>query len=502
MNLKYIFIIYVAIVLSSCTKDFDKYQVDNSRLSEGSVVAEALLDPMIYSSLKVLTERSFRLHGELIQYTVLKSTATNNENHRYDIREVESDILWSNLYRWACQARHIQYIAQSDIENNINVSNNKAAKGIGNIFEVLFVSSLTDIFGDIPYSESLMINNNILKPKYDDQMSVYKELFNKLEEANSLLSGIDKITKDDILYHGDCKKWRKFGNSLYLRLLMRLSNTEMQDFVKTQINYMYHNQAEYPVFESIDDRAIVRFTGISPNLNYFESNTTANFEGSRSISDYLIRTMVATSDPRLDAMFDNQSAGGEWIGVPSGEPTDVMQKYESEAARIDKKWRSNSHYFTFMNYSEILFIWAEAAARDYISVNAVDFYYEGIKSSYLEQCDFEEYMDLYFSDDKYSQYISKSDVSYPQSSILENELEAIIKQKYIANFFVGFEAWCDYRRTGYPVLTIGSYVENDGVLPTRLRYPNSESSRNNENWTHAVENQGPDDMKTKIWWAK
>ncbi|MDE6858236.1 MAG: SusD/RagB family nutrient-binding outer membrane lipoprotein, partial [Alistipes sp.] len=81
-------------------------------------------------------------------------------------------------------------------------------------------------------------------------------------------------------------------------------------------------------------------------------------------------------------------------------------------------------------------------------------------------------------------------------------LERILTQKYVALYYVGYEAWCDYRRTGYPTLNIGPGTSNEGVLPTRLVYPVRTVSTNEAHVREAIERQGPDNMRTPVWWSR
>ena len=85
----------------------------------------------------------------------------------------------------------------------------------------------------------------------------------------------------------------------------------------------------------------------------------------------------------------------------------------------------------------------------------------------------------------------------------EEVLERIMTQKWISNFLVGIESWCDYRRTGYPEMPVKALAANDGILPTRLRYPSDEEFRNRDNYFEAVNGWlgGTNNMTTNVWWA-
>ena len=86
----------------------------------------------------------------------------------------------------------------------------------------------------------------------------------------------------------------------------------------------------------------------------------------------------------------------------------------------------------------------------------------------------------------------------------DKAVETIIRQKYVAMFWVGIESWADYRRTGYPILkTNGPMAQNDGILPTRMRYPASEGYQN-PTWYHDAINtwlEGDNNLTTDVWWA-
>ena len=86
----------------------------------------------------------------------------------------------------------------------------------------------------------------------------------------------------------------------------------------------------------------------------------------------------------------------------------------------------------------------------------------------------------------------------------DNALEKILTQKWVSMFWVGIESWCDYRRTGYPVLkTNGEAADNNYILPTRLRYPADEKYRNPVTYQEALDNWlgGTNNMRTDVWWA-
>lgn len=155
----------------------------------------------------------------------------------------------------------------------------------------------------------------------------------------------------------------------------------------------------------------------------------------------------------------------------------------------------NRDHFSIMCFSEIWFIWAEAAHRKWISGTAKSYYDRAVAES------------IYEWNPDASESIVSSFLSNPLVSLdgLRDDaaLERIMTQKWISTVLVGIEAWCDYRRTGYPEMPVKSLAGNDGVLPTRLLYPADEEFRNPVNYDEAVNGWlgGVNNMKTEVWWA-
>src|SRR6185436_17260952 len=128
---------------------------------------------------------------------------------------------------------------------------------IGKISKVWLFSNLTDTYGDIPYFHALEGDQQNVVPVFDRQKNIYLDLFNQLEAANTLLAKGDAIVaSSDPVYKGDVAKWRKFANSLYLRLLLRISGkTEVQQQCISKIKQIVENPAQYPIFQSNADCA-------------------------------------------------------------------------------------------------------------------------------------------------------------------------------------------------------------------------------------------------------
>jgi hypothetical protein len=161
--------------------------------------------------------------------------------------------------------------------------------------------------------------------------------------------------------------------------------------------------------------------------------------------------------------------------------------------------------YSLLNYDEQLFLFAEAGARQWIPMsqkNYKDLYLDANLQNILQwQVGWEHVSDYYTaSSPEVINFINYLDNEFDYN----RAIETILRQKYVASFWVGIESWADYRRTGYPVLrTNGPAAQNDGILPTRMRYPSTEAYQNTECYKEAVNSWlgGENNLITDVWWA-
>ena len=325
--------------------------------------------------------------------------------------------------------------------------------------------------------------------------------------------------------------------------------------VKSKLSELYSNfendGADYPQMRSISDRPLVPFSDQNETEHTpFYTITSGNWN-TVAVSDVLCRWMLDTNefyDEDLELKYYEwkaSSKGGHiedprydcWWRKVNGMPVHLQN--ETRAKFLDTHLSSsgnskvgrmvrgknadgvpepsgitgkvydlqNAPYYALMQFSELLFIYSEAGARGWIgAVSGLDAYTElfkkGITASILE---WNPYVDE--NSDEVVAYVSYcvSQQNYsgtPFSS--ENALEAILTEKWLANFFIGVESWCDYRRTGYPILrTDGPAAANNHILPTRMRYPSDELYRNPSSYPEALNRWlgGTNNIQTDVWWA-
>jgi len=480
------------ITLSSCTTKFEEYNKNPNQPEYGEINPINMLQVLTMNASDRWLNHTWTLNGELIQYTV--SGTSNNSYHRFVIPNTTTAGSWNWYARMAATADEMERLAQKREDVN--------CEAIAITLKVLFMSNLTDCFGDVPYSEAFgnINGTKINNPAFDTQKDVYTKLFEQLERANTLYNTNAEFDGSrDLLYNGDITKWRKFNNSIYLRLLMRLSNRDKVFNIGRKIQEIYLNPTAYPIFESNQDNATLFFDTVEPFVNAFGSYTLAQFSSPRKACSTIINMMKSPGDPRLPIYFTQN--GGAWNGYPSGMPVSEVEGVSNIAHINHETLGYYDSPLSFMKYDEVLFIFCEAIWRGWIPGGeslAKEYYTNAIKASIA----------YWSSVDPAGTNITELTISrFLSKAPYTHELECIMNQKYIALFWTGYEAWHEYRRTGYPSLPIGSATSNDHILPRRFCYPDNTTITNQKNYATVLERlqkvyYGGDDMKTPVWWSK
>lgn len=502
------------LVLSSCTKDFEKINTDP--INTPNALPEQLLAPALVATVSANMLRNRNFNNELMQVTVSETDA-DGAVFRYDFPKSTSDNLWSNWYLQLTNFKDLYRIASQPLTLN------KSYQGISLICQAWIYSLITDTYGDVPYSQSILgRDSSIFEPKFDAQKDIYAGIFQQLETANTLLATNATIkASSDPVYNGNVAKWRKFGNSLYLRLLLKLSaKSDVSAAVIAKIAQIVNtNASTYPIMASNDDSALLRWTGgayVSPYQTVREQDWR-----SPAICRFFIDHLITWNDPRINisAYATNgfnawgiaQGSGG-FSGVTSGYAPgngDVKESYfysNTSAVSLQTSQLTG----LIMTYGELQFVLAEAAAKGFITGSAQTYWQTGILSGLtfwvptwpnptasgmpvtpptINGVDFQN-------------YLINAGLSWSDSVPLDTKMETIHLQKYYALFLEDMEQWFEYRRTGHPVLPKGNGLKNGGVMPARMIYPVFVQSANPTSYKNAVAVQGADDISTQVWWQK
>ncbi|MBB2144765.1 SusD/RagB family nutrient-binding outer membrane lipoprotein [Pedobacter sp. LMG 31464] len=513
----YTLLLVVGISFFSCKKDFNEINTDPIGVS--SVTADKLLAPALTNILSANLIRNRSINNELMQVTVDISDA-EGKVFRYDVRRALADAPWNAWYLELTNLRDINTIASQA------GSVNKSYQGISRVAEAWAMQLLTDTYGDVPYTEAGQGKLGNIEPVFDKQKDIYLSLFSKLEEANTLLAAGEAIVPNsDPVYAGDIAKWRRFGNSLYLRLLLRISRkTDVSAQVIAKIKEMIDtNPAKYPIMENNTHTAKILWNGTNSSTTVYSSPYMINVRvadfRAPSITDFFLGTLSSWADPRINQTYGKNNVNrwgiapgpAGYVGIPSGYPiggAPIKQSYFYSDAQVVNGITLQTDPYTgvIMNVAEVDFILAEAAARGWINGTGETYYYKGVADAINYWIP-----SLYANgnDAAVRKFATDGDFDWSDSFPLDNltagslsKLQLIHSQKYYALFLVDFEQWFEYRRTAHPFLPKGSGLANGGKMPARLQYPILTQSTNPTNYKNAVAAQGPDDINTLIWWQK
>ncbi|NDV77966.1 SusD/RagB family nutrient-binding outer membrane lipoprotein [Dysgonomonas sp. 511] len=390
-----------------------------------------------------------------------------------------------------------------------------------NIMRVASMLRMTDTYGPIPYSA---IGSGEEFLPFDNVQDVYHNMIADLDNSIAVISSYlldssdeSPLAKYDEVYNGDFSKWLKFANSLKLRMAVRIAAVDTEYAKKVMAEAI----ADGPI-ETNGDNAFIPTT----DNPYYKAAVTW---GDLAVSAVLTAYMNGYEDPRLpaymlEATSTNVNYGG-YRGVRMGIKNVLKSRYGSPVYFSKPAFTVNSPLLVYCA-AETAFLKAEAALRGWIAggdAQAKAYYEEGIKlsmeqhqvaiGSYLTSTTSPaQYTNAFVSTHKIS-VANPITVSWDDAGTSQNtKLEKIITQKWLANFPQGMEAWCDYRRTGFPqFFPPADNLSSAGFIGTvsnermvrRLPFPNRQYTGNSENVLKAVQMLGGDDVATTdLWWAK
>lgn len=352
---------------------------------------------------------------------------------------------------------------------------------IARILKAYMFLHITDRWGDIPYSQALKGKDNFT-PGFDKQQDIYTDLFKELKEAAAQFDG-GATVKGDILLSGDAAKWKKFAASTRAIMAMRLSKIDpakgKAELVSALADGVLTSNADNITYKYLKD---VNYE--NPLYNNYITTNRKDFALSSTFVNYLKKV----SDPRLPA-YGDKTIVDTFRGVPYGvfPPTWKAQDVSLAATSV----RPQDGSVNIITYAQMLFTQAEAIKLGWITGDAKKMYEDAIKAS-MEQWGT-------YTATSFATYIAKPEVAYTDAKALEY----IGTQKWIALFYQGYEAWAEWRRTGYPVLTPAPQPLNtSGQIPRRMGYPTTETTLNKVNYDAVIGRQGADNQDTRVWWDK
>ena len=233
-----------ALAMTGCTDSFDEVNTDPDRPSAEIVPSTNTLAYCERYATDNMFDEWFDLNESAGFAGQIAKWQYTDEGY-YNFRSSVNNSSWNVAYY---TISNLQAIIDKEEEG----SNMWAA---ATIFQCLIYQIASDRWGNIPYSEALKLQEDITKPAYDNQSSIYPDLLRKLRSAvQALGTQDDEIGAGDIIFGGDVEAWKKFGNSLRLRIAARIANVDASD-AKNTFEEVMGNPSAYPIIDSNDYNA-------------------------------------------------------------------------------------------------------------------------------------------------------------------------------------------------------------------------------------------------------
>ena len=373
------------------------------------------------------------------------------------------------------------------INQSQNVETFAVYEGPALIMKAYMAGILTDLFGDVPYSEAFNGIDGTVKPSYDLQENIYNAedgIFDNLEKGVAAINAYQGAIplEGDILFNGNLQAWIKFANSLKIKHLMRVSN-KMD--VSSELQAIF-NEGNYISLNS--ENAIFNFTATEPNSFRLAQLRIGDFNNF-VLSETMENVFQDLEDPRLETFFrpfDN-SDSGEFNGLINGIDASQTSIALADYSRAGTLFREDTSGLdaNFSTAWETNFFLAEAAERGIITANAQQLYEIGVQQAFE-----------FWLTDLPETYLTTGNAAYNTG----NNLSQILTQKWIANIINGYEGWTEWRRTGFPEFMPVDASLNDGLIPVRMPYPSEEEALNADNYNEAASATNGNSINAEVWW--
>lgn len=472
MKKNLVIVILFWVFTTSCDKDFGNLNDDNkayyavpasSLFANGQKnLADAITTPNVNNGI-------FRLLSQHWTQTTYVGES------RYDLatRNIPRNF-WNTMYRDVIKDfTEAKRVINADQEITETVRKNQLA--LADLMLVYAYSILVDTYGDIPYSEAMDINN--IQPKYDDAKTIYLDLITRIDaDLSSIDVNSTSFGSSDLIYHGDLYQWVKFGNSLKLRLGMMLADVDPAKS-KQVVEASVSN-----VFTSSSDNAVFKYQTAPPNTNPVWVNLVQSGRKDFVAANTLVEAMKGLNDPRIPYFF-TKDANGNYKGGIYGSKNSYS-KFSKPAIKITEP----DYETLLLDLVQVEFLLAEAVERGYnVPGSAQSHYVAAITAS----------ISYWGGDDNDATvYLLQPDVNYLTAP--GSFKEKIGKQKWIALYNRGFEAWTEWRRLDYPILVAPPLAQTP--IPLRFTYSVDEQNINTSNYTAASTKIGGDAVTSKIFW--
>ncbi|MES2650464.1 MAG: SusD/RagB family nutrient-binding outer membrane lipoprotein [Bacteroidota bacterium] len=509
-------------LIFGCTKDYQEINTDPVSVGQEKYNPNYLLSTtqLTYTGSTDFAYETWR--GNLIYSSTmiqgLSSVISYWAGDKYMLNEGYTAAYWDKAY-----PDQVKYVVDL-VEFTRNKPQYNNIHQMGRIWKALIFQRITDLYGDVPYFDAgKAYYSGVLYPKYDTQKAIYTDLLKEVDEASNALSTSGDVVNGDLVFAGDVAKWKRFGNTLMLRMAMRLTKAD------ATMAQTYVTKAVGKTMISDADNAFLKHDASGGRVTQNRNSQILSGDGGQENfytrwSNTFINYLKTNSDPRLGKvavtkLYLNDGTKNQnptfisnpsvQKGMPNGKDLsgiagrDVRQDpsftdftdYSSPNPGMLKK-DGNTFILT---YAESELLWAEAAQRYNIGGSAATHYNAGVTAAmtYLSQYD----ASMGVSAGEATAYLAAN----PYNPA--NGLEMIATQYWAHTITMldFYETWSNWRRTGFPALIPIVYPNTNtgGSIPRRFPYPLSEGVSNAENYLSASGAvPGGDKLVGRVWWDK
>jgi hypothetical protein len=467
----------IMLASTSCKKFLDVNDNPNN-LSQDKATMQLALPAAQHQVAYVMGNVMTEVGGFLSQYWTQAPAATQYFDYdRYNFDATDGDREWGQLFNGAL--KDLQFVEKKAVELK---DSNYAAVAL--LMKAYTYQVITDVWGDVPYSQALKADEGILNPKYDAQSAIYDGIIKDIDKALAYLATTS--TKhpgvDDVIFNGDMTMWYKFANSLKLKVLMRQSKTGAGSNAAAFASLSGLTGADFLGYgEKAQVQYIDKFNNKNPLFASIAGLGNDNNVASKTIAD----TLNSYGDPRAGYFFTVPSSGlvtGIQQGLAAGSSPALPTT--TPRTQVGPTIISATTPVIFMSGTEVLFLLAEAHERALLSGTAEDTYKQAVESS-MHDCGDIDTTGLGLFDA----------APYAWDADPAMHLQQIGVQRWIALCGTqNLESWIEQRRTNYPALqpSFASQLPA-GQMPARLVYPNQEATSNSN-----FPGQKP--ITERVWW--
>lgn len=520
MKNQFIIIILFVIGFTACT---DKFAEINTNPNATTTIDPAYLFTTSQRRGSMDDRVYYYTRGMACFETQMYANTNYTKEHctdRYQFNGAWNGTLWGAAYAGDASKTYISFVAEAEkIAKRDGLVNKEVTCTIWKSFSFL---QLTDVFGDIPYSEAF--NDLIDYPKYDKQEDIYTDIYQKLKESNAKFDPAkgNSMGSSDLFFGGDFGAWKRFSNSIRLRMAMRISGVN-PTLAKTWFDETMADEGG--LMQSNSQSCQLRTDPAGPQGIHSDNpiKVMANAFDWFRISEFMVKTLNTLQDPR---MFNFAEPTKKYLNAMKGICTEIVNNTALFSTLTVDEQAKVSYFATegssFINvYAQGRYFTSDVdaivarVAPDKVSQIDLSIKYRGvlngqsIESLTDMQSKLGDYSDLsqYLRQDNYKTNLfvypevcfllaeanlngwttpKTAELHYndgiraamqlyevPETEIVKylagaakykslgtkaQKLEQIILQKYLGNYTDGFEAYADLRRTGYPQILPIQYV--------------------------------------------